>query len=268
MKYALLDTDFISKTHTVRIDDDNHLIDRILEIPGYSFICHEQTIVELGRHNSHAPAWLEKQINTGTIDKYTDMRILNEMSGLYGQLAPYRFTNMVKVACDAFNADYFAEHYSDLGNLDYRLITTDVYLTKLKELDTNIGEGNNLGEIKAYVLLQWLSIQLGDELFYFCSDDGDARNGILNIDGIDVRCITLVSAYQRLHIESKFTDQRAEPYINAILGYFAAHGQVNIRVIEASAVNRYQRVPCEQVLREIYEDKFVELENGMLKYKQ
>ena len=125
MKYALLDTDFISKTHTVRIDDDNHLIDRILEMPGYSFICHEQTIVELSRHNSHAPAWLEQQINTGTIGKYTDKRIINEMSGLYGQLAPYRFTNMVKVACDSFDADYFAEHYSDLGNLDYRLITTD-----------------------------------------------------------------------------------------------------------------------------------------------
>ena len=26
MKYALLDTDFISKTYTVRIDADNHLI--------------------------------------------------------------------------------------------------------------------------------------------------------------------------------------------------------------------------------------------------
>lgn len=55
MKLALLDTDFISKTHTVRIDDDNHLIDRVLEMPGYTFVCHEQIVAELGRHNSHAP---------------------------------------------------------------------------------------------------------------------------------------------------------------------------------------------------------------------
>jgi len=41
MKYALLDTDFISKTYTVSIDENNRLIDRVLEMPGYSFVCHE-----------------------------------------------------------------------------------------------------------------------------------------------------------------------------------------------------------------------------------
>ena len=210
MKYAILDTDFVSKTHTVRIDDANHLIDRVIEMPGYSFICHEQTVAELGRHNSHASAWLEQQIKTGIIDKCTDERILNEMSGLFGRLAPYRFTNMIKVACDAFDADYFADHYADLKNLNYRNIAFDAYLVKLKELDDKIGEGNNLGEIKAYVLVQWLGIRVGKELFYFCSDDGDARNGILNIDGIDVHCITLVSAYQRLYVESKYTYQTAK----------------------------------------------------------
>lgn len=41
-KIALLDTDFISKTHIVRTGADDHLIDRILELPGYEFYCHEQ----------------------------------------------------------------------------------------------------------------------------------------------------------------------------------------------------------------------------------
>lgn len=41
MKYALFDTDFISKTHTVRLDEENHIIDRILEMPEYIFYCHE-----------------------------------------------------------------------------------------------------------------------------------------------------------------------------------------------------------------------------------
>lgn len=268
MKLALLDTDFISKTHTVRIDDDNHLIDRVLEMPGYTFVCHEQIVAELGRHNSHAPAWMEQKINSRVIDKYTDERILAEMAELFGQIAPYEYTNMLRVACNAFYADYFTDHYADLKNLNYRSITVNAYLGKLKELDTLVGEGNHLGEIKAYILLQWLGNQFGEQLFYFCSDDGDARNGILNIDGIKIRCITLVSVYQRLHLESKYTEQMAKPYIDAILGYFAAHDQANIRVVEASAVGRHQRVPCEQVLREIYEDKFVELANGLLKYRQ
>ena len=31
-KYALLDTDFISKTHLIRKDDQNKMIDRIMEM--------------------------------------------------------------------------------------------------------------------------------------------------------------------------------------------------------------------------------------------
>ena len=41
MKYALLDTDFLSKTHTIRLDDENHLIDYIISMPDYFFCCHE-----------------------------------------------------------------------------------------------------------------------------------------------------------------------------------------------------------------------------------
>ena len=41
-KYALLDTDFISKTHLIRKDDQNKMIDRVWELPEYRFYCHEQ----------------------------------------------------------------------------------------------------------------------------------------------------------------------------------------------------------------------------------
>lgn len=50
-KYALLDTDFISKTHLIRRDDQNRLIDKIMEIPNYTFYCHKQISIELLRHN-------------------------------------------------------------------------------------------------------------------------------------------------------------------------------------------------------------------------
>ena len=36
-KYALLDTDFISKMHLIRKDDRNKLIDKIMAMPNYTF---------------------------------------------------------------------------------------------------------------------------------------------------------------------------------------------------------------------------------------
>lgn len=268
MKYALLDTDFISKTYTVRIDADNHLIDRVLEMPGYAFVCHEQTEAELHRHNSHAPAWLEEKIKNRSIDRYTDERILSEMSEIYGMIAPYRFTGFLRAACDAFDSSYFSEHYADLENLNYTDLSIQDYLVKIHTLENKFGQGNNLGEIKAYVLLQWLNIQYGERLFYFCSDDGNARKGILAVESLNVRCITLVSIYQRLCVECGCTAETAKPYIDAVLRFFNESGQENIRVIEADRAGRFLRIPCEQVLREIFEGKFEELASGILKYRK
>lgn len=47
-RYALLDTDFISKTYSVQDDGGNHLIDRVMELPEYEFFCHAQTIFYKG----------------------------------------------------------------------------------------------------------------------------------------------------------------------------------------------------------------------------
>lgn len=37
-KYALLDTDFISKMHLIRKDDQNKLIDKVMAMPKYRFL--------------------------------------------------------------------------------------------------------------------------------------------------------------------------------------------------------------------------------------
>lgn len=63
-RYALLDTDFISKTHSVQDDGGNHLIDRVMELPGYEFFCHAQIVAELNRYNADA---LRKKRNICTI---------------------------------------------------------------------------------------------------------------------------------------------------------------------------------------------------------
>ena len=61
-RYALLDTDFISKTHSVQDDNGNHLIDRVMELPEYEFFCHAQIVTELNRYNADAPIWLSEKI--------------------------------------------------------------------------------------------------------------------------------------------------------------------------------------------------------------
>ena len=60
----------------------------------------------------------------------------------------------------------------------------------------------------------------------------------------------------------------AEPYIESLMSFCQKHNQTTFRVMEASDVKRCQRVPCKQVLQEIFDGKFVELKNGMLRYKQ
>lgn len=140
------------------------------------------------------------------------------------------------------------------------------HLKELERLDIEVGKKNNLGEIKSFVLLQVLSVMLGEQIYVFCSDDKNARNGATNFE--DVRCISLVSVFSRLKEESNWTLADAEPYIESLIAFYQKHHQTTFRVMEASEVRRLQRIPCRQVLQEIFDGKFIELKNGMLRYKQ
>ena len=77
-RYALLDTDFISKTYSVQDDGGNHLIDRVMELPEYEFFCHAQIVTELNRYNADAPIWLSEKIGAQKIKSYTDLLPSNE----------------------------------------------------------------------------------------------------------------------------------------------------------------------------------------------
>lgn len=175
-RYALLDTDFISKTHSVQDGGGNHLIDRVMELPEYEFFCHAQIVTELNRYNADAPIWLSEKIGAQKIKSYTDQEILESLSLVRGPLACATYTQMLKLACDAFSRDYFSEHYRALEDADYVTISNEDYLKELQLLDIEVGKKNNLGEIKSFVLLQVLSVVLGEQIYVFCSDDKNARN--------------------------------------------------------------------------------------------
>jgi hypothetical protein len=257
-KYALLDTDFISKMYIIQKDTENHLIDRIMELPQYKFYCHSQIQEELDRHNdSGASKWLEEKIKTGKISCYSDKGILNETEKIYGASVFALYAGFLKTACEAYKTGYFEENFKKLGELDYRNIEKDGFLEKLDECCNNIGLSQNLGEIKTYVLLQELSLMLGEQIYVFCSDDRNARSGIVSIGG--VRCISVLSSFLRLKKECGFQMDDAKEYIKSWLKFCYEKNQTTFRIQDNSKEHRFCRVPCEQVMREIYEDKFEEL---------
>lgn len=264
-KYALLDADFISKTHSIRKDDENRLIDRIMEMPDYHFYCHEQICVELSRHNvEDLSEWLEKMTGNENIICYDDAAIIDRLETIYGISSSAMYMQLIKTACEAYRAGYFEEKFIHIGQLDYTKTSKTKFLENLKADCDSAGEGQSLGELKTYVLLQVLYIIHGEQVYVFCSDDKNARNGIVNIGG--ARCISVLSSFVRLQKECGFKKEDAQPYIKSYLELCDKTKQTSFKVQDTSKEKRLCKVPCEQVLEEIFEDKLEELKTGNLKY--
>lgn len=263
-KIALLDTDFVFKTHISQSVADR-LIDKVLLLPGYDFYCHSQVVTELGRHTQDAFQWLQRKIQNHAICCYTDEMILDELEKSYGTACCNWYANFLEKACDAFGDDHFANYYSSLQGLDYAKISKSEFLNEVSNADDNVGRQNSLGEIKTYILLQTLDILNGENIYMFCSDDQRARIGITQFD--NVRCVSVLSVFLKLKNEIGLTKDLAEPYRNSWLAFCTEHNQVTFRVLVANEKRRFCKVPCAQVLNEIYDDKFLALGDGFLKYK-
>lgn len=265
MKYALLDTDFISKMHLIRKDDQNRFIDKIMAMPDYSFYCHKQIFVELMRHNiAGAPEWFESKITSKSIYMYDDEMMLDELSEIYGDLAIGAYVNMLKTACDAYKDGYFEEKFVLVSKIDSLRISREDFLKKLQGDCNIIGEGQNLGELKSYVLLQVLYLKFGEQIYVFCSDDKNARNGVISIGG--TRCISVLSSFVRLKKEIDFTREDALPYIDSYMNTCLGKDQKTFKVQDNSNEKQMCRIPCQQVFYEIFDGKIDELMTGNLKY--
>lgn len=269
-KYALFDTDFISKMHQIQKDDNNHLIDRIIEMPDYKFFCHEQIVKELNRRPSPASKWLNKQIEKGIIVCFSDKKILEELSELRGNLCCMTYTQMLRNSCETFRKTYFENFYDMLDNLNYSKISNEDYLIELSRIEESIGIQSNIGEIKTFVLHQFLNMIYGKKVYVFCSDDNNARQSAIYFK--NTLCISVLSSFVRLKNTIHLNKDDAKPYIESWLKQCVEVNRTTFRVLEAKT-NSYQeprviRVPCRQVMKDIYEDKLIELKNGMLRYKE
>lgn len=143
-------------------------------------------------------------------------------------------------------------------------ITREDFLKQL-EFDCNmIGEGKNLGELKSYILLQVLIMKFGEQIYVFCSDDKNARSGVVSIGG--ARCISVLSSFIRLQKEIGFTREEAEPYIKSYMNGCLGKNQKTIKVQDLSKEKRVCRIPCEQAFDEMFNGKIEEMKTGNLKY--
>ena len=265
-KMALLDTDFISKTCRISDCNDLTLCDLITSLSGYYFFCHAQIMKEMNIHHQKASRWLDESITSCKIHCYSDIQILDELAVYYGDLMSLVYANMLKEACNAFSRNLFQMYYPEIESYDFASGNKEKFVDLLEKEDEKMGKNKNLGEIKTYVLLQFLSIKYGEQIYIFCSDDKNTRNGIVNL--ANVRCISVLSSFLRMRKEKKWEFREAYPYVNAYVNLCAEYKQISFKVIEESDVSRMIRVPCEQVLRDIFDDKFIELKNGTLKYKK
>lgn len=261
-RIALLDTDFISKAFRSRAEEE-HLIDHILSLPGYKFFCHHQIVTELGRHFSDSVEWLRGKVEDGSITCYTDEDLLNQLQKVYGDSCYVFYMNFLNKACAVYTKDYYSTHYKDLGALDPAQIDKKEFLIALENGDQSVGEDHDLGEIKTAVLLQVLSNLHGEQIYIFCSDDRNARNGITRFPGIS--CLSILSIFWWLKNECDLPKDKAKVYFDSYITTLA-ESQTTFKVVESGSMDRFKKIVVTEVFEEIYDDRFLLLRNGMLKY--
>ena len=136
----------------------------------------------------------------------------------------------------------------------------------LKRDCDDIGKKKSLDELKSYVLFQLLSTKLCKQIYIFCSDDQNARNGIICIG--NARCLSVLSAFMKLDKEGILGREDAQPYIQAYLNECRKHNQASFKTYDLPKHMRLCKVACEQVFDEMYSNKLELLLNGNLRYKQ
>lgn len=79
-KYALLDTDFIFKSHLARNAKSHALAELVLDFEDYEFFCHEMINEELARHeiNPAPNPWLQEKVKAGRINLYSAQMIIKQ----------------------------------------------------------------------------------------------------------------------------------------------------------------------------------------------
>lgn len=263
-KCALLDTDFISKLHITRKDDQNRLIDRILELPGYQFVCHEQITIELGRHNATAKDWLKGRIVEGNIQKFSDKKLIEELRNLYGKNAISMYLYYLETACSLFSSSFYKVHYAEL---EQKLgMSDDDFAKEIATCDLAVGCDNNLGEIKTYLLQQVLQNREDIQLYVFYSDDRKARAGLTYAGGIP--SISALSAFYVLKVRLGMEKAEAKIYFDSWMKLHQSSNQTSFKVHRATKEQQLMKMDGYEIFDRIYDGTIGVAKDGDLLLRQ
>lgn len=261
-KYALLDTDFLYKSHLARNEAGHTLAELVLDFADYEFFCHEMIKEELTRHevDPDPNPWLEEKIKARRINLYSDRDIVNELGKIYGEAAVLTYISLLQISCDSFYSGFFKKYYGKLECTEY-ITDIDCFLTVLKSCDDKIPHQNGLGEKKTYVLVQMMEILYNKQVYVFCSDDFKARQSIASLTK-PINCISILGVFYKL-MKMGHDKTEMQEYYDRLSAFLK--NQTEYRVWSFSGHQRI-RVPIMQVLDDIYDEKFQLLKNGDLQY--
>lgn len=261
-KYALLDTDFLYKSHLARNAANHTLTDFVIEFSDYEFFCHQMVKEELTRHEvtPDPNPWLEDKIKTGRVKLYSDRDIVTELGKLYGTSATGMYLTLLQTSCDTFHAGFFEKYYGTMSNMD-DLEDIETFLEELKKCDDNVPSQNGLGEKKTYVLIQMMEIMHSNQVYIFCSDDFRARQSIASLTA-PIHCISILGVFYTL-MKKGHEKSEMQEYYNRLNVFLKS--QTSYRVWSESGHQRI-RVPIQQVFDELYDGRFQLLRNGDLQY--
>lgn len=261
---ALLDTDFISKLYITKTDDSDRLIYRIISIADFHFICHQQTRIELARHNQWAAKWLEE---TSDVTIYTDRALVELMANTFGAAAYGSYVNMLHRSCDIFSQAFFDTYYTSLekyvsdawGNYDL-----DEFVALIDACDAAIGQDNNLGEIKLYTMAQILERSGTEELYIFCSDDRKARYALSG--QADMDCVSALASFYLAKKYLNMKKEDAQLFFDSWMQFHKVRNQEKFQVYTASG-HQLEKLPGQEIFDMLYNDKLDLMKDGFFRRK-
>lgn len=100
----------------------------------------------------------------------------------------------------------------------------------------------------------------------FCSDDKEARKGILALENIEeIKCISLLASFELLKNEINFSKNEANPYIDSCLSLY--FHQPYFKVYEAKR-RSLCKIEAQKIFNDIFKNRFDITDDGFLKYKE
>ena len=269
--YAVLDSDFIIKSATVKTDEISlfDVIDLLKD--RHCKCCHEQIVKEVSRHSDFALAVFSEKISRNEIRVFTDKEIISGIKTSYNHsndmLSCRFYLNMLRKICNTFAPITFKEYISELEQKINDCSTVDSFLMLLNAEEAKLGEKKGLGEVKDTLLIKYINMCTKESVYKFCSDDQAARSSIIAYsmnNGLNIRCYPPFSLFYLAHKQSLLSSQVLDKLImewksDPLFG----NQNIEIRASQKD-INKKEKISPDGLYNLIVNDKLLLASDGFL----